>query len=317
MVRDFMRKTKRIFLFPGQGTQYTGMALDLWDASDGVRNLFALASEIYDMDMKALVVKADAETLKRVDISQFTVTLANLSAAYFMKEQGIVPDGVAGFSLGEYAALVTSGVISAEDCFRLVRTRGMVMQESLNDIEGGAGMAAVIGLAPYMVITLLAEWDIDELFVANFNSNRQIVVSGTTSALASAETLFMENGAKRFLWLSVAGPFHSPLMQSATEQFASVLENVSFNDPYLPLYSNVTGNRITSGADAKRLALLHITSPVRWIDEEVSIIADGFDVAFETGPGRTLAGLWRDMDSAVPCSAAGTVRDILIINGEY
>ncbi|MDR0786021.1 MAG: ACP S-malonyltransferase [Treponema sp.] len=312
-----MRKTKRIFLFPGQGSQYPGMALDFWDASDGVRSLFALASDINGVDMKALLAETDAETLKRADVSQFAVTLANLSAALFMEERGLSPDGVAGFSLGEYAAMAASGVVSTEDCFRLVKARAGVMQATVDSIEGasfGAGMAAVIGLAPQTVTAFLAEWNIDGLFAANFNSNRQTVVSGTASALVKAETLFTKNGAKRFVRLPVAGPFHSPLMQSASERFKISLKDVLFNDPCIPLYSNVTGERITSGAEAKRLALLHITSPVRWIDEEASIIADGFGAAFETGPGRTLAGLWKGMD--VICRAAGTVHEILKISSE-
>ncbi|MDR0643997.1 MAG: ACP S-malonyltransferase [Treponema sp.] len=304
-------QTKKIFLFPGQGTQYPGMTLDFWEKSSAVKELFALASDINGINIKALLTEADAEILKRADISQTTVTLANLSASRFMEEQGLMPDGVAGFSLGEYAALAVADVVGVEDCFRLVKVRGEVMQAAIDTIEGGAGMAAVIGLAPQTITALLAEWNIEGLFTANFNSSRQTVVSGTASALVEAEPLFKRNGAKRFVRLPVAGPFHSPLMQSAVERFAPVLEGVSFNDPHLPLYSNVTGKRITSGADAKWLALPQITSPVRWIDEEISIIADGFDVAFETGPGHTLAGFWKDMGNAIPCLAAGTVQDIL------
>ncbi|MDR1215776.1 MAG: ACP S-malonyltransferase [Treponema sp.] len=307
---------KKIFLFPGQGSQYPGMALDFWEASSEVKKLFALASDVNGKDMKTLLAETDAAILKRSDVSQMTVTLANLSAMCFMKERGLAPDGVAGFSLGEYAALATAGVISTEDCFRLVKARGEIMQATVDGSEGGAlntGMGAVIGLSPQTITALLDEWNIDGLFAANFNSNRQTVVSGTASALAEAEALFKSNGAKRFVRLPVAGAFHSPLMRSAVERFALPLEGVLFNDPCLPLYSNVSGKRITSGAEAKRLALPHITSPVRWTDEEASIMADGFEAAFETGPGRTLAGLWKDANNAVPCHAAGTVQEILKI----
>jgi [acyl-carrier-protein] S-malonyltransferase len=290
------------------------MALDFWEASSEVKKLFALAADVNGRDMKTLLAETDAAILKRSDISQITVTLANLSAMVFMKECGLAPSGVAGFSLGEYAALAAAGVISTEDCFRLVKVRGEIMQATVDNSEGDdTGMGAVIGISPQTITALLDEWNIDGLFAANFNSNRQTVVSGTASALAKAESLFKSNGAKRFVRLPVAGAFHSPLMRGAAERFALPLESVLFNDPCLPLYSNVTGKRIASGAEAKRLALPHITSVVHWTDEEASIIADGFEAAFETGPGRTLAGLWKDANNTVPCHAAGTVQEILKI----
>jgi [acyl-carrier-protein] S-malonyltransferase len=312
-----MIKTKRIFLFPGQGSQYPGMALDFWEASSEVKTLFALASDINGGDVKALLAQTDTEILKRTDVSQFTVTLANLSAALFMEGRGLAPDGVAGFSLGEYAALALAGVVSTEDCLRLVKARGEIMQavvDGVDDVASGAGMAAVVGLAPQTVTDLLAEWNLEGLFAANFNSKRQTVVSGVDSALSEAESLFKKSGAKRFVRLPVGGPFHSPLMQSAADLFIPFLESVHFKNPCIPLYSNVTGKRITSGAEAMRLASPHITSPVRWTDEEASIIADGFDAVFETGPGHTLAGLWKDTDSAVICRAAGTVQEILKVD---
>jgi [acyl-carrier-protein] S-malonyltransferase len=311
-----MGKTKKIFLFPGQGSQYPGMALDFWEASSEVKKLFALASDINGRDVKALLAQTDAEILKRTDISQFTVTLANLSAALFMKERGFAPNGVAGFSLGEYAALAVADVVRTEDCLRLVKARGEIMQAAVDGSTKGVGMAAVVGLAPQTITALLAEWNIEELFAANFNSNRQTVVSGTDLALAKAEPLFKQNGAKRFVRLPVGGPFHSPLMQGAVERFTPFLKSVHFNDPRIPLYSNVTGKRITSGAEAKQLAAPQITSPVRWTDEEAAIIADGFEAAFETGPGHTLAGLWKDANNAIICHTAGTVQEILKVDCE-
>jgi [acyl-carrier-protein] S-malonyltransferase len=316
-------KNNVVFLFPGQGAQYQGMALDFLNSgSAAVKKLFETASAVFEKDAEALLRDSDADTLKRTDVSQPTVTLANLAAAAFLAEQGWEPKACAGFSLGEYAALVCSGVISAEDCLRLVKARGAIMQQNADKLRQAAGgdpsaapgMAAVMGLAPDQVETLIAEWTaagLKDLYAANINSPRQVAVSGTAAALTEAETRFKEAGAKRVLRLQVAGPFHSPLLADVTEAFRPILEAVEFNDPKIPLYSNVTGKRIGSGGEAKKLALSQITSPVRWLDEQIEIAAaGGFEACLEVGPGKVLQGLWKDSGSEVPCHAAGTVEDI-------
>jgi [acyl-carrier-protein] S-malonyltransferase len=179
-------------------------------------------------------------------------------------------------------------------------------------------MAAVIGLAPEKVEVLVAEWNADGLkglYLANINSPKQLVVSGTAAVLAEAAIRFKAVGARRCLRLQVAGPFHSPLVADAAEAFRPVLESVEFKDPLIPLYSNVTGRRVSSGAEAKELALAQITHPVRWISEEAAIAADANPpgengICLETGPGRVLQGLWRDSGSGIPCYAAGTVEEV-------
>lgn len=316
------------FLFPGQGAQYQGMALDFFKASGEVRALFALASDIMGRDMGDLLENTGDETLKRTDISQPAITLANLAAAVFLKDRGLIPAGCAGFSLGEYAALVISSVISVEDCFRLVKARGRVMQESVDRIRAESaqkkpdaaapdtvepGMAAVIGLSPTQVEALVAQWTAEGfsgLYGANFNSPRQVVVAGTAEALAAAQERFKAAGARRVLRLPVAGPFHSPLIAGAAEKFAPFLEEVSFKDPAIPLYSNVSGKPVRTGAEARELALKQITSPVRWIEEEEAIAASGIGAVAETGPGKVLQGLWKESGSTLPCYAAGTVEAV-------
>jgi [acyl-carrier-protein] S-malonyltransferase len=315
-----MAKNDVVYLFPGQGAQYQGMALDfLGSGSAAVKKLFEQASAIFGKDAEAWLRDSDADTLKRTDVSQPTVTLANLAAAAFLGEQGYSPVACAGFSLGEYAALVCAGVIGAEDCFRLVKARGAAMQanaDRLREAAGGdpsaaPGMAAIVGLAPEQVESLIAQWGVKDLYAANINSPKQVAVSGTAAALTEAENRFKEAGARRVLRLQVAGPFHSPLLTDAAEAFAPALESVQFSDPKIPLYSNVAGKRVASGAEAKKLALAQITSPVRWIDEEAAIIAGGgFAACLEVGPGKVLQGLWKDSGSELPCYAAGTVEDI-------
>jgi [acyl-carrier-protein] S-malonyltransferase len=177
------------------------------------------------------------------------------------------------------------------------------------------GMAAVLGLAPEQVEALVKSFGIAELYAANINSPKQVVVSGTAAALAAAETKFKEAGAKRVLRLAVAGPFHSPLMAEAADAFGPALESVSFKDPAIPLFSNVSGKAVSSGAEAKELALKQITSPVRWIAEENAIAALGIEAVLETGPGKALQGLWKDLGSgepagAIPAFAAGKLEEI-------
>jgi [acyl-carrier-protein] S-malonyltransferase len=246
--------------------------------------------------------------------------------------------------------LHTAGIISMEDCFTLVKYRGVAMQEAADALAttGGEspGMAAVIGLAPERVEALIAEWKaggkadgsdtaagaLAHLYAANFNSPRQTVVSGTAAALTLAEERFKAAGARRVIRLQVAGPFHSPLIAGAAENFRPVLEGLNVRDPTLPFFSNVTGKRVSSGAEAKKLALAQITNPVRWTDEEKAIQDAGIvDCALEAGPGKVLQGLWKDSlgteaaggpeaggaaagsadtGSAPPCYLAGTVASI-------
>jgi [acyl-carrier-protein] S-malonyltransferase len=314
--------TKTAFLFPGQGAQYPGMALDFLDASSQyAKALFAMASDAMGRNIEALLRDSDADTLKRSDIAQPAITLTNLCAATFLRERGIEPAAAAGHSLGEYAALMAAGVIGPEDCLKLVSARGKAMQETVENLirrngggtESAPGMAAVIGMVPEQVEALVNQWTaagLEGLYTANFNSNRQVVVAGTAAALAAAEGKFKEAGAKRVLRLQVAGPFHSPFMAEAADKFGPTLESVSFKDPRIALFSNVTGQTVSSGIEARSLALRQITSPVRWTSEENAIASLGVAALLETGPGKALQGFWKDTGSGSPCYAAGTVEDI-------
>jgi [acyl-carrier-protein] S-malonyltransferase len=322
--KKLMMEKKLIFLFPGQGAQFPGMGIDLIAESPAAAKIFDLASETLGRDMVSLVRDSDAEFLKRTDISQPAMSAASLAAAACLKERGFEASGCAGFSLGEYPAFVCAGVISAADCFRLTEARGKAMQAAADKIaasgDGAAasapGMAAVIGLSPERVEELIRSWKSEPaggqlgLFAANINSPRQVVVSGTAAALAEAEVRFKNEGARRVIRLAVAGPFHSPFMKEASDAFAPVLKSISFNDPAIPLFSNVTGKQIKSGEEAKSLALRHMCEGVRWTEEEAAIAALSPDGILETGPGKVLQGLWRDTGSAVPSYGAGTLEEI-------
>jgi len=307
------------YLFPGQGAQYSNMALDLLE-SDTVKQLFETASDIFEKDVKELL-RSDFNILKRTDISQPAVTIANLAAYIFLKDKGIKPAVCAGFSLGEYAALVCAGIINEADCFRLVKTRGNAMQKVIDkhhenfgdDDLSSPGMAAVVGISIEQIIPLINQWitnGLKDLHIANINSPRQLVISGTAIALDEAKTRLKEAGIKRVVRLPVAGPFHSPLISDAVKDFKPVLDTVTFRDPVIPIFSNVTGKMISSGSEAKELAIRQITNPVCWVEQETAISISGIEVCLEAGPGGVLQGLWQDMKTDIPIFAAGTAEDI-------
>ncbi len=305
-----------VFLFPGQGAQFTGMGIDLYDAdadgSAGIRSLFDTASSILGSDIRD-VLNADADTLKRTDVSQVAITVASLAAVRALGKKGLTPSACAGFSLGEYPALATSGVLSETDTIRLVIARGKAMQAVADEIaaaggDAAPGMAAVLGLSPEAVDAVIAELlssgavPANSLFGANYNSPLQTVISGTGAALAACEAAFKAAGARRVIRLKVAGPFHSPLMAKAGEEFQKILESATFSNPKIPLFSNVTGARVLSGAEAKACAVAHISHPVRWTLEEASIAALGAaDELVEVGPGKVLSGLWADSKLSGVC----------------
>ncbi|MDR1094966.1 MAG: ACP S-malonyltransferase [Spirochaetaceae bacterium] len=318
---------KCAFLFPGQGAQTPGMAIDLWEKYDAVKKLFALANEAFHTDAVSLLRDSSPDELKKTEIAQPSIVLAELAAWTVLLERGIAPVAAAGHSLGEYSALAAAGVIDRETCLRLVFERGTAMAEAVkqaaltnDDVDGemngngnGSGMAAVIGLPLERVESLVAAWTAEGLaglYSANLNSPRQTVVSGTSAALKEAEARFKEAGAKRVILLAVGGPFHSPLMRSAADRFARTLAGIAFADPSIPFFSDVTGKRETDGAEIKRLATEQITSAVRWTDIEAGVAALQVDAVLEPGPGKTLCGLWKDTGSAIPCYAAGSDADI-------
>jgi [acyl-carrier-protein] S-malonyltransferase len=304
---------KTCFLFPGQGAQYPGMAKDFFETSQAVRSLFQLASDASNMDMAKLLFESDEETLKQTRNTQIAVALAGSAAALAAREHGIIPSGFAGFSVGEWPALAEAGIVSHFDMFRLVAERGRLMDEAGN-ASGGSTMSAVLFLSPERIEQVIAEAGLKQVWVANFNSPVQCVISGTEADIIVAEEKLKAAGAKRVVRLKVSGAFHSPIMEPARAAFAELVAKVQFHNPSASVYSNVTGARIVSGAQAKELASAQIISPVRWIAEESAIAADGFDRCLETGPGTVLAGLWKASGSALPCLAGGTLDQIASVS---
>ena len=292
---------KYAFLFPGQGAQVPGMIKDICEAYPEAHKVVDDVTKITGVDMPKLLWESDQATLSRSDNSQLAITTASLAVMKVLESKGITPSAAMGFSLGEFPALYAAGVLSFEDVIKVVRQRGLIMQATCENIakanEGHApGMTAVIGLSPDQVAALTK--DIKDAYPANLNSPVQTVVSGTADALTELEGKAKEAGARRALRLAVAGPFHSPLMQEAADNFEKALVDVKFNNPSKTLFSNVTGKEATDAAEIKKNAVLHLTNPVRWTDEEkvlndlMNADKDNEWELIEPGVGKVLSGLW-------------------------
>jgi [acyl-carrier-protein] S-malonyltransferase len=306
------------FLFPGQGAQYPGMARDLYEASAQVKDLFTLASDVTGTDCKRLLFEGSEEELKATDNTQIAVTLANVAAGAVLKERGITPAAAAGFSLGEYAALCEAGVIGLQDLFPIVKARGELMEKAarnLDSVAGQAGMAAVLGMDAGAAVKILEAQTSGEVFLANHSSPKQIVLAGTAAGLAAAEEEFKAAGARRYLILKVSAPFHAPLLREAAEGLKEVLAAVEFSDPRIPVYANFTGKRIAGGSEARENCVQQAVSTVRWVDEETSMVADGYTRFLEVGPGSVLSGLWKAFSRELPCLPAGKLEDIEKLEG--
>lgn len=312
---------RRCFLYPGQGAQFPGMGKDLYREHEDARALFAMASAAAGFDVPSLIFDGSADELKATDRSQVAITTVNLAARRVLAGRGFVSDGAAGFSLGEYSALVDAGVLTESDALALVTLRGQIMERvsrSLDSAGGAAGMAAVIGMSPDAVARCLRAAGVTAAYPANLNSPVQTVLSGTAAGLEQAAVALKECGARRVITLKVSGPFHSPLMQAAKDDFEKELARVAFANPQKPVYSNVKGAAIASGDEARRLCADQLIAPVRWVDEESAILADGYDELLEVGPGEVLGGLWKAFgkgreDVSAECRAAGTLEQILAI----
>lgn len=301
------------FLFPGQGAQYPGMGKDFYETSQAVRQLFELASDSAKIDLKKLLFEGTEEELKQTRNTQVAVALVGAAAALVAREHGQEVAGTAGFSVGEWPALAEAGVVSQADMFRLVAERGRLMDEA-GKRSGGSTMSAVLFLAPEAIEAAIKAAGLSRVWVANYNSPTQSVISGAEAEMGAAEEAMKAAGAKRVVRLKVSGAFHSPIMAYARDGFGEAVKDVTFSDPKIILFSNVTGKRIETGAEAKRLCVEQIVSPVRWIDEEASIHGQGFAQLLETGPGNVLGGLWKSVEGGCPCLPAGTLDQIAAIS---
>ena len=293
----------KAYVFPGQGAQFSGMGLDLYNENDIAKELFNSANTILGFKITEIMFHGSAEDLKQTKVTQPAIFLHSVILAKLMGDN-FNPDMVAGHSLGEFSALVSSGVITFEDGLKLVSKRAIAMQKACDLQE--STMAAVLGLEDSIVEKICKE--INGIVVAaNYNCPGQLVISGEVSAINKACEKLKENGARRALVLPVGGAFHSPLMNPAKEELEKAINNTVFKKPTCPIYQNVTASAVVDESEIKNNLISQLTSPVRWTHTVQQMIADGAKEFIEVGPGKVLQGLVKKINRESEVSSATIV----------
>lgn len=285
---------KIAFIFPGQGSQYVGMGKDFYETFPCAKEMIDLAEKVSGIPMKELLFEEN-ENINITKYTQIAMLADELAIWSVLREKGVESAVNAGLSLGEYAALVASGVMTPEDAFRVVTKRGEFMQEA---VPTGGAMTAVLG-ADTAVIENICEETEGIVSIANYNCPGQIVITGKTAAVEKAAESLKAAGAKRAVLLNVSGPFHSKMLESAGEELAKEMEKRNFEPLAIPYVTNVTAKYVTDIKETKALLAKQISSPVRWEESVRTMIEDGVDTFVEIGPGKTLAGFMRRIDKGV------------------
>ena len=289
----------KAYVFPGQGSQFVEMGKSLYESNKEAQELFERANEQLGFRITDIMFEGDAEALKQTEVTQPAIFIHSVITAQVLKD-AFDAKAVAGHSLGEFSALVASGVLSFEDGLSLVSKRAMAMQRACG-IERGT-MAAVLGLEDKVVEEVCASAD-GVVVAANYNCPGQLVISGAFEAVERACETLKEAGARRALLLPVGGAFHSPLMEPAREELASAIESTPFNAPKVPIYQNVTASAVSELQTLKENLVAQLTAPVKWTQSVQKMWSDGIDQYVECGPGNVLQGLVKKIEREAEVSS--------------
>jgi [acyl-carrier-protein] S-malonyltransferase len=286
---------KKAYIFPGQGSQFKGMGLDLYQSSDSAKTLFEQANDILGFEITKVMFEGTDEELKQTNVTQpaifiHSVILAKISTDFY-------PEMVAGHSLGEFSALVAAGALSFKDGLRLVAQRADAMQKAC--LIRPSTMAAILGLDDKTIEDICASITDEIVVPANYNCPGQVVISGTMEGVEKACELLKAAGAKRALILPVGGAFHSPLMEPAREELASAINSAEFEAPICSIYQNVNAKSATEVSVIKENLIAQLTAPVRWTQSIEQMVADGAGLFVECGPGKVLQGLVKKISNGV------------------
>jgi len=282
----------KAFVFPGQGAQFPGMGKDLFESSSLAKERFEQANQILGFEITQIMFGDDAEALQQTKVTQPAIFLHSTILSEVMGDR-FQPEMVAGHSLGEFSALVASGVLSFEEGLQLVSERALAMQSACNEAPGT--MAAILGLEDKKV-AVICEAIPGIVVAANYNCPGQLVISGAVEAVEKACETFKEAGARRALLLPVGGAFHSPLMEPAKTRLAKAIENTTFTTPSCAVYQNVTAKGTVNPEEIKTHLVAQLTAPVKWTQSVQQMIADGALHFTEVGPGKVLQGLIKKID---------------------
>ncbi|MBO4665953.1 MAG: ACP S-malonyltransferase [Paludibacteraceae bacterium] len=285
----------KAFVFPGQGAQYSGMGMDLYDAYPLAKDMFEAANDLLGFRITDVMFEGSSDDLKQTKVTQPAVFIHSVIASKVMTIAE--PDMVAGHSLGEYSALVACGCLSFADALKLVSARATAMQKACELQE--STMAAVLGMEDAKVEEICQQISGEIVVAANFNCPGQVVISGTKAGIAQACEALKAAGAKRAIGLPVGGAFHSPLMQPAAEELQEAILATKFNKPFCPIYQNVNAYPQTDPEQIRQNLLLQLTAPVRWTQTVRNMVLDGASEFYEFGPGDVLKNLIRKIEPNV------------------
>lgn len=301
------------FIFPGQGAQEVGMGQELYNEYPEIADYFNRAEKILDLDLKRICFEGPEFDLNLTENTQPALFTLSAAVDNYLKNQGIVPDMVAGHSLGEYSALTSAGAIEFEENLNLVRQRGQAMEEAL---PAGLGtMAAVIGLDINEIEDICSKV-VGVCEIANINTPNQVVISGEKEAIATAIERLRNAGAKKVVELSVSGPFHSSLMEPAVNRLKTVIEKVEITNAEIPIVVNASAKKVVKSNIIEENLIAQLTSSVRWVESINLMIEEGVDTFVEVGSGRVLKGLLRRIDRSVDCYSTRNIKDLEKVIGE-
>ena len=308
--------SKTAFIFPGQGSQYVGMGKEFYENLPICREVYDLASEVTGLDLPKLCFMEN-EQIHQTEYTQICMLATEVAIYMALEQNGYQPDVTAGLSLGEYGALVASGVMTAEEAFEVVRKRGIYMQQA---VPTGGAMAAVLGLDGGKIEQICKQTEEQmqlAVSVANYNCPGQIVISGKAEAVQTAGEACKEAGAKRVVPLKVSGPFHSKLLTDAGKQLREALDKVEIRENFVPYIANVTADYVTEQSQVKPLLECQIYSPVRWQQTIERMLADGVDEFVELGPGKTLSGFIKKINRNVKVCNIDKMEDFVRFVAEH